>query len=337
MITYHEYMNLVLYDPQYGYYMKEKEKIGSKGDFITSSNYADILGYLFAKWFEKKIKENSLAPIFCEIGAGNGRFAKAFMEEWYSCPREELTYIIIEKSPYHKQLQLDQFEENWNVRYVNSVQDLNQFKGMVFSNELFDAFPVHVIEKDQGQLYEIMVSIENNLLVEKKVPLTDEAIFNFIEDYDIIITDGQRIEISLDMENMISDISSALEAGFVVTIDYGYSNEEWQVPVRKEGSLRGYYQHKLVKNVLTHPGEMDMTSHIHWDALEKVGEKYNLQKINRWRQHDFLLSIGILEELKNHGDLNPFSEVNKRNRAIRSLIMPQGISDAFHVLLQRKI
>ena len=57
MITYEEYMNIVLYHPQYGYYMREKEKIGTEGDFITTSNYSDIMGSLFAKWFEKMIKK----------------------------------------------------------------------------------------------------------------------------------------------------------------------------------------------------------------------------------------------------------------------------------------
>ena len=58
--------------------------------------------------------------------------------------------------------------------------------------------------------------------------------------------------------------------------------------------------------------------------------------LKKWRQDEFLLSIGILDQLENHHDPNPFSEVNKRNRAIRSLIMPSGISAAFHVLVQEK-
>ena len=56
---------------------------------------------------------------------------------------------------------------------------------------------------------------------------------------------------------------------------------------------------------------MDITSHIHWDVLEKMGGKYDLHNVNRWRQHEFLFTIGILDELKNHQDPNPFSEANK--------------------------
>ena len=52
-------------------------------------------------------------------------------------------------------------------------------------------------------------------------------------------------------------------------------------------------------------------------------------------QDEFLLSIGILDHLENHHDPNPFSEVSRRNREIRSLIMPSGISAAFQVLVKK--
>ena len=336
MITYEEYMNIVLYDPQYGYYMREKEKIGTEGDFITTSNYSDIMGSLFAKWFEKMIEKHSLSAVFCEIGAGTGRFARAFMEEWYKEKRLDLTYIIIEKSPYHIKQQSEQFDPNWNIKYVKSLEDLKAFSGMVFSNELFDAFPVHVIEKRENQLFEVMISTESGKLIEKLVPLTNRVILDFIEHYQLTLVEGQRIEVCPEMEDMISEIGRVLQKGLVVTIDYGYTRDEWKEPQRKGGSLRGYYQHRLKTDVLSNPGKMDITSHIHWDVLEQMGQKYHLQKINRWRQNDFFIDIGILEGLKNHQDLDPFSETNRLNRAIRSLIMPQGISDAFHVLLQQK-
>lgn len=337
LITYEEYMELVLYHPQFGYYMKEKEKIGTKGDFITSSNYSNIMGKLAAKWYAMLMEQYSLPPVFCELGAGNGRFAKAFMEEWYRNISPDLCYVIIEKSPYHSKLLSELFCTNWNVQYVKNIADLIEFKGMIFSNEFFDAFPIHVIEKRRGILCEVMIGIEKGHLVEKLIPLSNQKIVDFIEDYSIKIGEGQRIEISLQMEEIISQISSVLVDGLLVTIDYGYTNEEWSEPIRKDGSLRGYYQHKLITDVLSYPGEMDITSHIHWDVLEGMGKKYGLQKVNRWSQHDFFLSIGILEELKSHHDPNPFSEVNKFNRAIRSLIMPQGISAAFQVLMQQKL
>jgi SAM-dependent MidA family methyltransferase len=135
---------------------------------------------------------------------------------------------------------------------------------------------------------------------------------------------------------MVRDISRVLKKGIVVTADYGYTNEEWKHPSRKKGSLRGYYQHQMIDDVLEHPGDMDITTHIHFDWLIQKGEQAELLFHSKLRQDEFLLKAGILKELENHYDPNPFSEVSKRNRAIRSLIMPSGMSSFFHLVLQQK-
>jgi SAM-dependent MidA family methyltransferase len=122
----------------------------------------------------------------------------------------------------------------------------------------------------------------------------------------------------------------------VVTADYGYTNEEWMNPRRAEGSLRGYHQHRMINNVLEDPGEMDITTHIHFDYLIQKGEQVSLRFLSKLRQDEFLLKTGILKELEDHYDPNPFSEVSKRNRAIRSLIMPSGMSSYFHIIIQLK-
>ena len=73
MITYAEYMNIVLYHAQLGYYMKEGEKIGRSGDFITTSNLADRFGGTLARWFSNLVRNEWIAPQICEIGAGKGK------------------------------------------------------------------------------------------------------------------------------------------------------------------------------------------------------------------------------------------------------------------------
>ena len=105
LISYADFIEQALYHPQYGYYMKEKPKIGREGDFITSSNIADIYGAAVAKWFHKQVIEQQLPSAVCEIGAGTGRFAKAFIEEWKKLTTGELHYSILEESPYHRKLQ----------------------------------------------------------------------------------------------------------------------------------------------------------------------------------------------------------------------------------------
>jgi SAM-dependent MidA family methyltransferase len=336
LITYEEYIDVVLYHPELGYYMKNKQKIGSQGDFITTSNISDIYGRIVAKWFASVCKVNGLEPNFCEIGAGNGRFAYAFLQEWEDSVKTPLKYMIVESSPYHLNLQNELIKPNFTVTQVKRLDELEPFEGMVFSNELFDALPVHVIEKENGQLYEVMVGIKNESLYEEKVPLTNPSIYAYLEESRLELREMQRIEVPLLMEGMVQDISRVLKKGIVVTADYGYTNEEWKHPSRKKGSLRGYYQHRMIDDVLEYPGEMDITTHIHFDWLILKGEQAELVFHSKLRQDEFLLKAGILKELENHYDPNPFSEISKRNRAIRSLIMPSGMSSFFHLVLKQK-
>ncbi|MBV7507470.1 SAM-dependent methyltransferase [Bacillus sp. sid0103] len=336
LISYAEYIEAALYHPEFGYYMRDKQKIGRQGDFITTSNISDIYGRMMAKWFFHVCKRAQLEPVFCELGAGNGRFAKAFLHEWMETIQTPLTYIIVESSPFHRKLQRELLMTDFPIVQVESLNEVAAFEGMIFSNELFDALPVHVIEKQNGKLYEIMVGIRNDELFEQKVPLTNADILSFLRESKIELKEQQRIEIPLAMVEMLREISRSLLKGLVVTADYGYTNEEWMDPRRAKGSLRGYFQHQMVDDVLLQPGEIDITTHIHFDYLIQKGEQENLNLITKLRQDEFLLKAGILKELANHYDPNPFSEVSKRNRAIRSLIMPSGMSSYFHVVIQQK-
>ncbi|MCM3692434.1 class I SAM-dependent methyltransferase [Neobacillus niacini] len=336
LLSYADYIEAVLYHPELGFYMRNKQKIGSQGDFITTSNISDIYGRMIAKWFANVCKENDLEPTFCEIGAGNGRFAHAFLQEWEDSIKSPLKYIIVESSPYHLKLQNELLKPSYTFTQVTRLDELEPFEGMVFSNELFDAMPVHVIEKENNQLYEVMVGIKNENLYEEKVPLTNPSIYTFLKESDLELTEKQRIEVPLLMEGMVHDISRVLKRGLVVTADYGYTKEDWKHPSRIKGSLRGYYQHQMVHDVLERPGEMDITTHIHFDWLIQKGEQADLLFHSKLRQDEFLLNAGILKELENHYDPNPFSVVSKRNRAIRSLIMPSGMSSFFHILIQQK-
>jgi SAM-dependent MidA family methyltransferase len=335
-ITYAEFIGAALYHPELGYYMKNNEKIGPRGDFITTSNVSDIFGRTIARWFASICKHYQLSPVFCEIGAGNGRFAKAFLQEWEKKVKMPLTYFIVESSPYHRKLQKELIGEDFSVKQVGTLEELANFEGMIFSNELFDAFPVHIIEKIEGIVYEVMIGINNDELYEQRIPLTNSEILKFLEENKIHLNENQRMEIPLDMGEMLLKISNTLLKGFIVTVDYGYTLDEWMEPARAKGSLRGYYQHKMFENVLRNPGEMDITSHIHFDWLITKGAQLDLNLIIKLRQDEFLLKTGILTELENHYDPNPFSDVSKRNRAIRSLIMPSGMSTYFHVLIQKK-
>lgn len=337
MISYADFLKLALYHPEYGYYNQPKPKIGRNGDFITSSNISDIFGRVLAKWFYHEAKKNELPYQICEIGAGNGRFAKAFTDGWHELTTEPLQYYIVEQSPYHLKLQKNLLTIGEDIHQVGNLSDLSPFQGLIFSNELFDALPVHVIENGDDGIREIMITVQDGMLREISVPISNRKIIDYLNWSGLSLTEYQRIEIPLQMVEMIQQLAMVLEKGLILTADYGYTNEEWEHPARRSGSLRGYAKHQQLHNVLEMPGHIDITSHIHFDGFIAAGKMNGLDLIGKWRQDEFLLTAGILEELAMHEDTDPFSAASKRNRAVRSLVMPGGISSHFHFILQKKL
>lgn len=338
-MTFREYMELVLYHPTLGYYNRFQEKIGVCGDFYTSSNLSDVFGRALGRWFLYLFTTYDIPLHITEIGAGTGRIAHAVLsyiqaqnEQLYN----QLQYTVIESSTFHLQKQKEILENFDNITYIDNLEHVDELKGIIFSNELFDAFPVHVIEMKGDIIYEVMVAMREHDLEEQYVILQNEEIKTYLDSYGHELREGQRIEIPLPMMQYYRTLCNKIIRGILVTIDYGYTNEQWKDINHRKGSLRGYYQHQMLDNVLQKPGEIDITTHIHWDALRIVGMKYQMQTLSFQAQNDFLLACGILEDLRNTMSTDPFSIKHKRNRAIRSLIQPGQISSHFQVLIQTK-
>ncbi|WP_254052810.1 class I SAM-dependent methyltransferase [Bacillus sp. V59.32b] len=338
-MTYHEFISTVLYTPKLGYYMGDREKIGKQGDFYTTSNLSDVFGRTLAKWILHIITESGLPPVLCEIGGGTGRLADSiltYIKNHEPDMFDRLQYFIIDISPFQREKQKETLSAFKDIHYIDALEDLPVIEGIIFSNELFDALPVHVVEKKHGLLFEVMITEKAGQLVEVLEPLEKQEILRYLQEQDVSLVEGQRFEVPLEMVAYLQSIAGHLQKGFLVSIDYGYTNEEWKEPVHRKGSLRGYHKHQMVENVLSYPGKMDMTTHIHFDALIKFGAVFGLKHEALIGQQEFLLRAGILNELQAHDDPNPFSETAKRNRAIRNLIVPGGISSYFRVLLQSK-
>ncbi|WP_165346808.1 SAM-dependent methyltransferase [Gottfriedia acidiceleris] len=340
-ITYEQFISLVLYDHEKGYYQKANEKIGRKGDFYTSSSVGSVYGEVIAASFCRFVKNKLIEPLFVEIGGGNGRFASSFLSY---CEKKEpeiyhnLTYYIIDASQFHRKLQKELLANHLNCKYFSNILEIEQINnGMVFSNELFDALPVRVVEFYQNEWHEVVIIIDElNNLKENHVKIQDNEISDFLSRYNFVGKNGQRVEIPVGMEKVYDLLQSKISKGIILTVDYGFTREEWDAPHRIKGSLRGYYKHEMKSNILENLGHMDITTHIHWDELKKFGLQNNIENLYFSSQRDAILDFGILNWLIPHAQSNPFSNEYKQNRAVQSLIMPGGISDSFQWLLQTK-
>jgi len=238
----------------------------------------------------------------------------------------------VEKSPSLRKEQKKRLS-NENVKWLDSIKDLKGMKGCIFSNELPDAFPVHMVVME-NELLEVFVGYEKNFIEVLKPASTQ--LKDYFKELDITLPSGYRTEINLDTIKWIREISSALEKGFVITIDYGYPSSELYQEYRNCGTLMCYYNHSVNESPFEHIGEQDMTSHVNFSALDHWGQKSGLELSGFTDQAHFLMGLGIDEYLK---DLQEIQEKNpmdyyKKMLPIKSLIMDMG--EAFKVMIQKK-
>ncbi|MEH2383417.1 MAG: class I SAM-dependent methyltransferase [Nostoc sp.] len=370
-ITFAQFMEMVLYHPEHGYYSSDAVKIGFQGgDFFTSPNLCADFGELLAEQFLQmwEILGKPVPFSLVEMGAGQGLLALHILkyhQRRYPDFFTALEYIIVEKSPTLRQEQQQRLQD-LPVRWCN-IEEIppNAIAGCFFSNELVDAFPVHQFILETGELREIYVTIQPPSLEAKgesfSPPLIGEGLgersnFAFVEVTGELSTpqlgeyldlvqinfaesaypDGYRSEINLAALDWLSIVADRLQRGYVLTIDYGYPASRYYNPRRSQGTLQCYYHHRFHDNPYINIGSQDITAHVDFTALERWGQKCNLKNVGFIQQGLFLMALGLGERIAALSEQQQsLSQLLKRRDALHQLIDPTGLG-GFGVLIQSK-
>ncbi|MBW4497645.1 MAG: class I SAM-dependent methyltransferase [Oscillatoria princeps RMCB-10] len=168
-ITFAEYMDLVLYHRQQGYYATNQVNIGVRGDFFTSPHLGADFGELLAEQFVEMWEVLGRPARFqlVEMGAGQGLLAAdvlRYLHRHYLAFFQVLEYIIVEKAPAliaeQRQILARLSSAGGNVRWCRWEEiPAESVTGCLFSNELVDAMPVHLIAVEDGRLREVYVTV----------------------------------------------------------------------------------------------------------------------------------------------------------------------------------
>lgn len=308
VIPFARFMELALYCPDSGYYERPECRIGRAGDFYTSVSTGSLFGELLASQFSLWMgAESPPAPQLVEAGAHDGQLALDILS-WTARHRpalfETLDYWLVEPSRQRQSWQretLDKFAGR--VRWVETVDHLPQagISGIIFSNELLDAFPVHRLAwaAGAGIWFEWGVGLAAADFVWQRMPGDErdwsaelkQAGFDLPPALREVLPDGFTIELSLQAAEWWRKAASALRCGRLLTVDYGLTALEFLMPERSRGTLRSYHRHRLGENVLAHPGEQDITAHVNFSQLQGVGEEAGLKTETFSTQARFLTTI----------------------------------------------
>lgn len=343
-IPFSEFMEQALYHPAYGYYTAARTRIGKQGDFFTSSSVHSCFGQLIARQLEQMwqlLGQDSF--IIAEQGAGEGHLCLDILDSLEeACPEfyAHVKYQLIEISPDNRQRQEQILHRHLAAGRVTwcELDDLQGMQGCFISNELLDAFPVHLIEKHAGELQEVYVVNKEDGFGEELRPLSADLIKEYFQRIGIEPAEGNRCEVNLVASEWIQHVAAVLERGFVLTIDYGYLADELYAPYRHAGTLLCYHQHQTSEDPYQRVGCQDITAHVDFTTLQKIGGQQGLDVLYFGHQYQFLMGLGFLEMLV---EMESRETDPKKAQALRmnlkTLILPEGgMGESFKVLVQGK-
>jgi SAM-dependent MidA family methyltransferase len=340
------FMEQALYHPELGYYSTTRQRIGRAGDFYTNVSVGALFGGLLASQL-LEMREQLGAPMpftIVEQGAEEGQLAADILSALRSSSAQlpaDLKYIIVEPHPAKERQQRLQLCQPFNetVSWVSRVDDLKPISGVFISNELIDAFPVKVIEYRDGAWSELYVEANSTGFEFVATGRIDPSLEIVLDQIPIPESEPYRTEINLPSATWISGIAPKLVSGFLLTVDYGFSREEYYKPERTEGTLTAYSRHRRIGNPLLDPGQIDLTSQVDFTFLAEAGMQAGLTLTGFTDQHHFM--VGAAEaRLKNLEEEIALVGLTTAHSAFlagyRSLMHPGTMGMAFKYLLMTK-
>ncbi len=341
-IPFARFMELALYHPQFGYYMRAPEgtgeRIGWQGDYYTSSDVHPILGQALARQAEQIDRLLGQPDPFTvvEMGPGKGLLAKHFLSACAPSFRQRLRYVLIDRSPAMRDMQRRNLSEWLNepglIAWEDHLNELapSSITGLLFSNELVDAFPVHRVQVTDGRTEELHVDYRDGRFIECLKPLSAVALATQLQHLHHDWPEGYRTEVNLQALDWTKQVAQRMKRGFVLTIDYGHTAHDLYGPERKNGTFLCYSRHSANESPFLEIGVQDMTAHVDFSSLAAAGEPHGLHVTGFTNQLSFLMGLGVETMV---AELEPESP---EFRAAIHLLKPNGMGGTFKVLVQHK-
>ena len=343
-ISFSRFQGMALYHPTWGYYTRGRAPGREGADFWTAPEIDPAFGELVGRQVSEMAGKLPGTHHFgvVEYGAGSGRLAAALLDSWR---REDSplyrrgAYRIVEISPALVQLQREVLQEHREVVSWESAEaePAAVSPGVILMNEVLDALPVERVVGSPDGLREIRVSQEGGRLVEFQVPAAPglvQEVNRRLPAGVARVPDGHELEVRRGLPAFLAGAAGKIAAGYILSIDYGYTAAERLHPSRSGGTVMGYAGHRASEAILADPGQMDLTAHVDLDALHAAAAEAGFEASTWTTQMKFLLALGLgdmMESLEAQ-DLRESERVSRR-LALASLVRPGGMGEMFKVFI----
>jgi SAM-dependent MidA family methyltransferase len=336
-ITFAEFMDLALYWPDGGYYTGVSPA-GVSGDYYTSPMAHPAFGallalQLFQMW---QLLHRPRPFVVVETGAGNGllcrditSFSGHIAQEFHAA----LRYVCLDR-------RLAAGEElcaSNASRIASAGIPFKGVRGCFLSNEFLDAFPVHQVRVAQGGLMEVYVALHEDKLVATLGELSTPELSDRFRGLGLDLAEGQTVEVNLGLDSWAEAVATALDAGFVLSIDYGHPADQlYSAEVRPRGTLTTYYRHIQTDTPFRRIGRQDISAQVDFTSAARAQTGAGLEMLGITSQGSFLNNLG-LDRIRNRlpsAGLPP-GTLQANRAGLTDLVRPGGLGD-FQVMVLGK-
>lgn len=338
-LSFHDCMQILLYEPQLGYYTGQTEQFGRGGDFVTAPQISSLFSKALASQCQdilQQFKHQNAAVL--EIGAGSGEMAAqimSYLAEQGCLPSQ---YAIFDISPNLRDQQYRYLQAT-----VPELMDYfvwyevwpTEWHGVVLANEVLDAMPVRLWQWQSSALYEWGVTVNNDQLCWQKQPADNDlqqTVNTICQSPGVQAwPDNYVSEVHPHINPWINSISQMLQQGVVLLFDYGYPRREYYRPERHAGTLKCFYQHISHEDPLTHLGCQDITAHIDFTSVVEAAAAHDMELEGFCTQADFLLSCGIDQLTPKDYTMSDSPKVALAQQ-LKQLLMPDEMGEIIKVM-----
>ena len=322
-----DFMQAALYTPKWGYYRRDRAKIGRDADFITAPEISSLFGICIAEQIHEYSQHHGPVSII-EYGPGNGTLAHTIVSH---LPPESLAhYYLFDISPSLRATQealIDTLPRDIASK-VTSIDTLPaSFSGIIIANEVLDAMPVHRFTVGEP-LQEQHVLWDGKQFTPIDMVSKNSALIDQVARIQTPMAPGYRSEINLQAASWIQAIANCLTQGLILLIDYGYNQQTYYHPERHGGTLCCFRQHKASSDPFTLVGECDITAHVDFTQVVANAVAAGLTPIGYAEQSHFLLNLGIIEKAQAQYATHPIETAS----AMKLLMMPHEMGSLCKVL-----
>lgn len=330
------FQEAALYDPAGGYY-ERPGRAGRAGDFVTGPSWHPAFGRTIAR-IARRLRDELGGPIdVVDIGAGEGELLAGARDELREDLRDEKGFRLrgVERSAARRALgQARVPKAEWSSS-LEEIPKIPGLRGLFVAYELFDALPVRALFFDGEELLERRVTLTPDGTFDWiRTPCPDAgAILEPLRRRGIHLQRNQQLEVRPELAAFARVLAARLSQGLLLVFDYGAPARALYSAARPNGTLEAFHAHSVTRDVLSEPGERDITAWVDFTELHEAFASDGLDVAGPVSQARVLSAAGIGAELEDGFEKPISAERAAERNAIARLIAPGGMGESIRVLL----